>query len=329
MSETSQSTADNQEIDLSQISKKIGSFFETIATTIFRSILFFKRNIIWIGILFFLGLVLGFFLDKSSKSYESQIIVCPNFASTDYLYTKIDLINSKIEDNDTVFLRDIVGIKNPKKLSKIEIKPIIDVYKFAENRDKDNNFELLKLMAEDGDIKKIVTENLTSKNYPYHVIVFKTKGKTDDDKTVKPILRFLNNSPYFKSIQKQYLNNIKIKIAENDSIIKQINTILNTFSKTSDGSQKSDKLVYYNENSQLGDIIKTKNELNYEQGSRRMDLINLDKIIKDNSVTLNIKNSESIFGKMKFLLPVLFIFLFIGGGAFKRYYRKQMVKLKS
>jgi hypothetical protein len=161
------------------------------------------------------------------------------------------------------------------------------------------------------------------------ILIDFAKSKTDDDKTVKPILSFLNNSPYFKSIQKQYLKNIKIKIAENDSIIKQINTILNTFSKTSDGSQKSDKLVYYNENSQLGDIIKTKNELNNEQGSRRMDLINLGKIIRDNSITLNIKNSESIFGKMKFLLPLLFIFLFIGGGAFKRYYRKQMVKLQS
>lgn len=329
MSETSQNNANNQEIDLSQISKSIGGFFEKIATSIFKAILFFKRNIIWIGILLISGLLIGFYLDKVSKSYESQIIVCPNFSSTDYLYTKIDLINSKIEDNDTVFLKETVGIKNPDKLSKIEIKPIIDVYKFAENRDKDNNFELLKLMAEDGDIKKIVTENLTSKNYPYHVIVFKTKGKTADDKTVQPILRFLNNSTYFKSIQKQYLNNIKIKIAENDSIINQINTILNTFSKTTDGTQKSDKLVYYNENSQLGDIIKTKNELNYEQGARRMDLINLDKIIKDNSITLNIKNSESIFGKMTFLLPLFFILLFTVGGAFKSFYKKQLDKLSS
>jgi hypothetical protein len=329
MSETSQNIAGNQEIDLSQISKKIGGFFESIATRIFKAILFFKRNIIWIGILFISGLVIGFYIDKVSKSYESQIIVCPNFASTDYLYTKIDLINSKIEDNDTVFLKEVVGIKNPDKLSKIEIKPIIDVYKFAENKDKDNNFELLKLMAEDGDIKKIVTENLTSKNYPYHVISFKTNGKTTDDKTVKPILSYLNNSSYFKTIQKQYLKNINIKISENDSIISQINTILNTFSNTANGSQKSDKLVYYNENSQLGDIIKTKNELNYEQGSRRLDLINLDKVIKDNSITLNIKSSESLFAKMKFLLPLLFVFIFSIGGAFKVFYKKQMDKLNS
>jgi len=329
MSETSQNTVDDQEIDLSQLSKKIGGFFESIAIGIFRIILFLKRNILWIGILFILGVVLGFFIDKNSKTYESQIIVSPNFGSTDYLYAKIDLINSKIEDNDTIFLKDVIGIKKPKKINKIEIKPIIDVYKFAENKDKDNNFDLLKLMAEDGDIKKIVTENLTSKNYPYHVIIFKTNGKTTDDRTVKPILNYLNNSEYFKTIQKQYLVNVKNKISENDSIISQINAILNTFSKTADASPKSDKLVYYNENSQLGDVIKTKNELNYEQGAKQLDLVNLDKIIKDNSITLNIKNSESPLSKMKVLLPLLFIFLYIIGGAFKVFYQKQMAKLNS
>ena len=66
---------DNQEIDLSQISRKIGDFFEGIATKIFRVILFFKRNIIWVGILFVLGAGLGFYLDKTTKVYEHQIVV--------------------------------------------------------------------------------------------------------------------------------------------------------------------------------------------------------------------------------------------------------------
>ena len=44
MSATSQNTED-QEIDLSQISKKIGSYYEILNTKIFRTILFLKRNI--------------------------------------------------------------------------------------------------------------------------------------------------------------------------------------------------------------------------------------------------------------------------------------------
>ena len=44
MSTNQPSNSDNQEIDLSQISKKIGSFFEGIATKIFNVLFFIKKN---------------------------------------------------------------------------------------------------------------------------------------------------------------------------------------------------------------------------------------------------------------------------------------------
>ena len=56
--------------------------------------------------------------------------------------------------------------------------------------------------------------------------------------------------------------------------------MLNAFSTTANGSQKSDKLVYYNENSQLNEVIKTKDALINEQGGHRIELVNFDKIIK-------------------------------------------------
>lgn len=323
MSTNSQNN-DNQEIDLSQISRKVGDFFEGISTKIFKAILFFKRNIVWIGILFVLGVGLGFYLDKTTKVYKNQIIVQPNFGSVDYMYSKVELLNSKIEDNDTLFLKNVVGIRDTKKFKKIEIEPITDVYKFID--DNNQNFELIKLMAEDGEIKKILSDNLTSKNYPYHLISFSTLNETNYEKTITPLLDFLNKSDYFSSIQKEYINNIKVKMVENDSIINQINGFLNTFKNTANGSQKSDKLVYYNENSQLNDVIKTKEALIGEQGTLRLQLLSLDQIIKSNSEVLNIKNTESINGKMKIVLPFLFIFIFILVGYFKSFYRRQLAK---
>lgn len=324
MSATPQNN-DNQEIDLSQIYKKIGGFFENISTEIFRGFLFFKRNILWVGILFIIGALLGYYLDKTTKVYDNEIIVSPNFGSVDYLYAKINLINSKVEDGDTLFLKNVIGIKNPQKLKGVKIAPITDVYKFIDN--KTQNFELIKLMAEDGDIKKIVNESLTSKNYPYHIISFSTLDQTSKENTVQPILNYLNDSDYFKKIQKEYVDNIKIKMVENDSIISQINGFLNAFKKNVDGSQKSDKLVYYNENSQLNDVIKTKDLLVYEQGTHRIELVNLDKVIKESSATLNVRNNKAVNGKMKLVLPLLFVFLFVLAGYFKSYYKNQMAKL--
>jgi hypothetical protein len=265
--------------------------------------------------------------DKNSKYYSNEIIVAPNFSSNDYLYSKIELINSKIKDEDTVFLKNVVGIKNPKKFKEITIQPINDVYKFIDN--KAGNFELIKLMAEDGDLKKIIEENTTSKNYPYHRIQFTTEQLTSNDKTVKPLLDFLNHSDYYKKIQNEYLNNINIKIQENDSIIKQIDGVLNSFSNAVNGSQRNEKLIYYNENTQLNDVIKTKNELVYEQGLHRIELVTLDKIVKDNSSTLNIKDEKTIFGSLTFIIPVLFIFIYLFVRYFKSFYKKQLEKTNS
>ena len=95
MSATSQNN-DNQEIDLSQISKKIGSYYERLNTKIFRTILFLKRNILILSILIAIGFGLGQFLDNTFKNYKNQIIVSPSTGGVDYLYSKIDLLSSKI-----------------------------------------------------------------------------------------------------------------------------------------------------------------------------------------------------------------------------------------
>jgi small nuclear ribonucleoprotein (snRNP)-like protein len=326
MSATPQNPED-QELDLSQISRKIGHFFEGISNRIFKGILFIKRNIVWVGILFVVGAGLGFYLDKNTKIYDNQIIVSPNFGSTDDMYAKIELINSKIGEGDTIFLKNVVGVKEPKKLRGIEVSPITDVYKFVEN--KAQNFELIKLMAEDGDIEKVIKESITSKNYPFHLIEFSTVNLTSNEATVKPILDYLNSSDYYKKIQHEFVNNVKVKMVENDSVIGQINGFLNTFNSTVSGSQKSDKLVYYNENSQLDAVIKTKDNLVNEQGSHRIELVSLDKIVKDKSVTLNVKNNKKTNGKMKIILPLLFIFLFVSVNYFKSYYKKQLAKFNA
>lgn len=323
MSAASQNN-ENQEIDLSQLSKKIGGFFENITIWVFTGVLFLKKHIVAIVILFILGAGLGFYLDMESKSYDNQIIVSPNFETVDYLYAKIDLLNSKVDEGDTIFLKQI-GIKDTKSLKEVKIEPIADIYRFINNSDK--NFEFVKLLGEDGDLKKIVVDNLTSKNYPYHVIKFSTEKKTNYDATVKPILDFLNNSDYYKKIQTEYLKNLDIKIAANDSIIKQIDGVLNSFAASANGSQRNDKLIYYNENTQLNNIIETKDKLIIEQGKNKMSFLTLDKIIKENSSTLNVKSVKAINGKRKLILPILFIGLFVVTIKLRNFYKRQMGKL--
>ncbi|KGO95457.1 hypothetical protein [Flavobacterium enshiense] len=323
MSNSPQINPNDQEIDLGKLSKKVGEKVQSFIDWLFDGVLFIRRNIVIIGILFVLGVGLGIYKDKNTKVYDHEVIVKPNFGSTDYLYSKIKLISSKINEGDTVFLKQI-GIVNPKKFSKIKIEPITDVYRFINGNDK--NFEMLKLMAEDGDLTKIVEDNVTSKNYMYHTISFTTSGLTSEKNTLIPLLNYLNDSEFYQKMQKEQVNNITLKIKENDSIISQINAVMNQFSNAVSNNQKSDKLVYYNENTQLDDVLKTKEELVKEQGYNRLELVSADKIIKESSHILNVRNNKATKGKMKLILPVFFIGLFAMLGMLRDLYRRQLAK---
>ena len=324
MSPNVPNNSQEQEIDLTQISKKIGNFVQDFNTFLFRCIGFFVKNVRVILILFVVGLALGLFIDQRNKSYKSEVIVAPNFGSTDYLYAKIDLLAAKVKERDTFFLKAI-GILEPTKITKISIEPIVDVYSFINNSDQ--NFALLKLMAEDGDLKSIVKETTTSKNYTFHTITFLTKGITNNEKGIQPILNYLNTSDYYTKIQKASVINIQERIKTNQGIVSQIDGILNEFSNATAGNnQKSDKLVYYNENTQLNDVIKTKESLLTEIGNLKITLLTSDKIIKENSTAINIENTASINGKMKLILPFLFIFIFISISFFIAFYKKQVFK---
>lgn len=312
---------EDQEIDLNQVSKKIGKFFDWIGTSIFKGIQFFICNAILVFVLVLVGFGLGLYLDKTQNSYEHSIIVQPNFGSVDYLYSKVDLIESKIKSKDTLFLKNVVGIVHPKRLSKIEVIPIADVYNFIKNTPE--NFELIKLMADNGDIKKIIEDNVTSKNYTYHTISFETDRTVVDKEIAEPLISFLNESEYFKKIKKVSLKNIEVKMKQNDTIISQINNVLGSFSANANATQKNDKLVYYNENTQLNDVIKTKDLLVVEQGIHQINLLGSDKIIKDVSVTLNIKKIGLLHGNKKIALPILFIVLFVLVNSFMVFYKKQ------
>lgn len=331
MSTNSHQTIEDKEIDLSAVSRGVQNFFQKLNTSIFRAIQFAIKHIVVLGILFVIGISLGLYLDTKNKTYDNQIIVQPNFDSTDYLYAEIDLIKSKIKERDTVFLKSI-GITTPKAISKIEINPVVDIYKYINENTgnpQERKFEILKLMAEDGDINKIIEDKTTSKNYKYHIISFETKGKTNSQKSVTPLLNYLNQNKFFLESQKIYIQNVKLKMQANEVIIEQIDGILNSFANQLNEGSKNEKLVYYNENTQLNDVIKTKENLIREQGYYRLQLATSDKIIKDTATLLNTNENNSTRGKLKFIIPFVFILIYLGIYSFINFYKSQKLKYEN
>ena len=315
---------DNQEIDLSQISKKISSLIDSFLMSIFKSILFFKKNAIIVLILFVLGSGLGYFMDVTIRSYISYLTVTPNFESTDYLYQKIRTLNKRIQEKDTEFLKNTVGIKQTAAIKSVKVEPIPDIYTFVGS--KEANLDLIKLMAEEGELSKIITDPITSKNYPNHFITITTNVGISKEAVLDPIMKYLEDSDYFKKIQAETVKNLDKKIVANDSIISQIDLVINTFANKKGAG--NDKMVYYNENTQLNEIITTKNELVMEQANLAIKKINTDKIIKENSYSVNLQETKSVNGKQKFIFPIVFVFLFILFKLVQSFYNSQLEKYK-
>lgn len=327
MNTSEQNNAADQEIDLAVVSQKLRSISGSFKRGIFNFIQFIIKKIVVIGILFTIGVGVGLYFDKVIRTYNNDVIVVPNFGSYDYLYSKIEFLESKIKDQDTTFFKKI-GIKDPECLKKIEINPILDTYQFI-SATSDKNFELLKLLAEDGDMNKVVKDELTSKNYTYHLLKFVTNKKCTDKDVLLPLMTYLNQDKYFNALKKVYNQNIQNKIKANETIIAQIDGFLNTFSAQVNQGSKNEKLVYYNENTQLNDVIQTKNNLIVELGKLKTELVSLDNVIKRISYTSNIKNTEAINGKMKFILPFLVVFLYMIGYQLSGFYKLQKSKKQS
>lgn len=325
MNKNNPNVSENDEVDLSKITSGFSNLVSSLKTRFFNLILFFKKKLLIIASLLIIGFGIGLYLDKNIVSYNHELIVTPNFGANDYLYSKIEKLNSKILQKDTLDLSKL-GFKNISKIGKLTLEPVIDIYKFINNNE--DNFELIKLMAEDGDLEKIVENKITSKNYPFHVLKFGTSNKVTDEGLVIPLMSYLNESEYFEKLKSAYRKNVEIKMRENDSVIKQIDVILNAFKTSSSVNPRSSSLVYYNENTELNEIIKTKELLIAEQGSLRIDVINTDQIIKNIVVSTNLKNMESINGKLKLVLPLLFISIYLFIYLFKEFYNSELEKSK-
>ncbi len=331
MSTNSQNN-DNQEIDLSDISKKIGGLYDAVLMSIFNMILFFKRKALILGLLFIIGAGLGFFLD-SNKNYNSQIIVAPS-GGVDYLYSKIDLIKSRLSEKDEKFFKSI-GIANSDKIQNIKIEPIVDLYNFvnnntaiASNAQNTQNFEVIKLLAESNDINKVIEDELTSKNYPYHSLLISSNGRIEPDDIIKPLLKYLNTDDYMNQISKINKENILIKMKKNEEEIVQIDSLISVISKNISNNNKSNNLIYNNENSEINAMFELKNKLIGEIASQKIQLVKIESFIKDISITPNIIDNKGTNGKMKLILPILFISLFVLISLFLAFYKNQSTKTK-
>lgn len=302
MDNNSTQSPSNNEIDLLKVSNSLKNGLTKSLKIIPNTINFIKRNILILVGLLIVGGISGFFYNKYEKAYNSNIIVTPNFETVDYLYEKVTLLNSHIQQNDKDFLQK-VGIDSSYKIYKVEVKPISDLYKFLNQEDK--YFDIFNTLSENNDAKKVAEDFSTSKNFPKHLLTVSSKTKIDQ-KVLDNIVKYINKSDHYQIVRVEILNNFEDKIVVNDSIIKQIDAILKNA-----GAAKNNSSIFFNEQSQLNDLIVQKNKAVEENHYLKVEKLNLKYIVAPLDFSKNIEDNTGLKGNYHLVFPLILIGLFI------------------
>ena len=308
----------DQEIDLGQIGKGIKNFFSGVVNSFFDLLLFIKNKIIIIVVLFVIGIVLAFTLD--TKVYNHEVAVIPNFGSNEYLYKKIEQVDTKLREDDAEFFKAL-GITSFEDVISVEIEAYPGIYSFVNNKDQENNFELIKLMAEDGNLEKIIKEEVTSKNYYNHKISIQTKRMFKKEEFITPLLKYLNLNAFYEKQQKIRQKNLTEKIALNDSLINQIDKIIFLLSANS-----SSGTISISEKNSIPELIEKKDKLINENQQLYISEIIFDEIIKEESSVINIRDYKPLLFNNKILFPIILIALYLIFYSFSIFYKKQLAK---
>ena len=196
----------------------IGAIFKGIFHLIIITLIFFKKNILKIGVAGLIGVISGVFLEvKFPKKYGSDLLVEPNFKSARQLYNNIDYYNDLVKQKDTITLQKTFNLdkESAASLKKFEIEPLkID-------SDIINAYDDLILSVDTLTIKSYEYEDFknsfTDFDYKVHKITVQAEKNNVFEKLDDVILSSVVNNKYFNRLKELTNENLN----RTDSLYRQ------------------------------------------------------------------------------------------------------------
>ena len=302
MSEDIQHKNTSEEVDLGQLFKIIGSglntFFNFIGRVLkgifdllIQLILFIRRHFIKFAVAAILGVGIGYILDKGKEVvYAANLIVQPNFGSTQQLYKNIQYYNSLVNQKDTLLLASTFGITpgEAASLRSFYINPIKNENTTLEAYDK-----FLRQTTDSTLIKEYSYEtfknNVSEYDYSVHDITV-TALKNDVFRKLQPvIIASVTENTYFNTKKRITLENLnrsdsilRGSITEIDSLRRVYIDVLLAEAKR-ENPQGGTSIVLSEKNTKTSELelfntkIRFKNELNDNEvrRSENSEVINI------------------------------------------------------
>lgn len=212
-----------EEIDLVQLlrllGESLGKFFNFIGKILFfiydfiiKTIIYFKSHFLKIAIAAAVGLGVGYFVEKTvSHTYESSMVVKPNFESTRQLYANIKyynlLIRNRQDDKLTRIFEGKITKEQAQKLKSISIEPIL------EENDKITYYnDFVKSLDSVPDVTldfKKFSENIPAHEIENHKITVTSSDELIFEHLQEPIINSVEENSFFKRRRQLLEGNIE------------------------------------------------------------------------------------------------------------------------
>lgn len=348
MSENSKPTPQNEEVDLGQLFKIIGSTFQKVFDfigSIFKGVfrlfililLFLQQHFLKFVIAGVIGLVAGYFIDKNTvPKYVSKMVVEPNFNSVQQLYNNLNFYNDLARAKDSVALATALDIRTKEAAA---IKSF-EVNSYSDENQKILLFDKFVRELDTTTIKAIDFENYL-KNFNaldarFHQISVVATDK-NVVKAIQPgIIASISRNSYFKlkkrisdenfalqdTIYEQQLAEIEsLQVLYKTVLVKEADKAMQgtNINLSGDGKSESKELAIIKERDNLKDKLV---ELNEDRGNKSSILNIISEFPVQGVKVRGLLNSYLFQAPAFLLILVLLTLLLIETSTYLKNYKK-------
>lgn len=308
-------TQGSNEIDLGQLFELIKTGFDNLFRKFLRIFVYFKKNIIKLGILIAIGVGVGFLMNKLiPKKLKTEVIVKPNFESKDYLYATVDEIASNILAKDTLFFKAMdIEVTELANFS-VVIEPIEEVELDNEIIEQNTKYlEILQNYQSNESILKVIKSEILRNSEPIHRITFYFKNAKNGEEYARKMMNYINSNVYFKELQQVSVQNAETRIKKNNDLINQIDGLISSYSQNlanREGakSQSQGMVLFDNENSlNIPNLLGLKNNLIKETEDKRIEILEHNNAISIQNFGKTQVVKKSVLGKNLVLFPSILL----------------------
>jgi hypothetical protein len=299
----------SDEIDLGQLFKLIGKGFQKMFRGILSIYLYFKRNFFWFAGLGVLGVLTGYLVNQLVEQRQKlEVIVTPNLDTRNYLYDVVAEVQSDIKAKDTAFFNSL-GIQ-VEKMEGFDLE-INDLRTQSKNAPGD--LELLELMKDFGNspaIGDLVRETLREKTTKDHRITFYFKDPITGEDFAEKLMGYVNSNAYYSQLLQTQRKNAQERIQRNDSLVKQIDLLINNYTEqmTREQGGTEGRLVLENQEPlNVPSLFELKNQLIRDTESKRLELDTKKEAITIVNFGKPHKIIKPLFQKNYVVFPLVFI----------------------